>query len=135
MTTNSIPLFEALGAKMDFLAQRQRIISQNVANADTPGYRPHDLMPVKFEGILKHLTNSAQVTMEGTNAMHMPAPNDVEKPRDRKQKAVYEVAPAGNAVIIEEQLLKAGQTLGEYNLMTNLYQKNVGMIRTALGTR
>ena len=40
MTIDNIGLFQALGAKMDYLGQRQRIISQNVANSDTPGYQP-----------------------------------------------------------------------------------------------
>ena len=43
MTTQDIGLFKALGAKMDYLGQRQRVIAQNVANADTPNYRPNDL--------------------------------------------------------------------------------------------
>ena len=50
------------------------------------------------------------------------------------QKETYEVAPSGNAVIIEEQLLKAGQNVMDYNLMVNVYQKQVSMLRTALGT-
>jgi len=36
-------------------------------------------------------------------------------------------------VIIEEQMVKASQTTMDYNLMTNLMRKNVGMIQTALG--
>jgi len=55
----------------------------------------------------------------------------VEDPR--KQKETYEVAPVGNAVIMEEQLLMAGRTVMDYNMMTNLLQKQTGMIRTALG--
>jgi flagellar basal-body rod protein FlgB len=63
----------------------------------------------------------------------MPPPNEIPDPKSRKQKETYEVAPAGNAVIMEEQLINANKTNMDYALMTNLYQKNVTMIQTALG--
>ena len=59
---------------------------------------------------------------------------DIRDPQQRDQRQVYEVAPAGNAVILEEQMLKSSENNMDYNLMTTLYQKNVGLIRAALGT-
>ncbi len=135
MTTESLALFKAIGAKMDFLNQRQRIIAQNVSNSDTPSYKPQDLVPVDFNKVLKDVTKSGgvpNVSVETTNSGHMTV-GGIDDPKAKKQKETYEVAPAGNAVIMEEQLIKAGQTVMDYNLMTNLYQKNMGMIRTALG--
>ena len=133
MTTQNIGLMKAIGAKMDYLDQRQRVLSQNIANADTPNYRPHDLTAVDFGTVLKNVTNSANVRPETTNAMHMPSPGKIADPDNREQKVVYEVAPAENAVIMEEQMIKASQNMMDYNLMTSLYQKNVNMLRTALG--
>lgn len=136
MTTENLALFKAIGAKMDFLNQRQRIIAQNVSNSDTPSYKPQDLVPVDFNKVLKDVTKSggvANVSVETTNSGHMSAGGGIDNPKAKKQKETYEVAPVGNAVIMEEQLIKAGQTVMDYNLMTNLYQKNMGMIRTALG--
>ncbi len=135
MSTQNLSLFKAMGAKMDFLNQRQRVISQNVANADTPGYRPQDLVPVDFNNVLKDITNrkSLSVNLVATDEQHMPPPGDIPDPRSRRQRDTYEVAPAGNAVIMEEQLINAGRTVMDYNLMTNLYQKHLGMIRTSLG--
>lgn len=136
MTTQNIGLFKALGAKMDYLNQRQSIISQNVANADTPGFRPMDLKEVDFGTVLKGVTKSQSgVQIVSTNAMHVGGANEVAAAKEDKQKKVYEVAPDGNAVIMEEQMLKSGQTIMDYNLMTSLYQKNVSLIKTALGTR
>jgi flagellar basal-body rod protein FlgB len=63
----------------------------------------------------------------------MPPPGEIETAKDAKQKITYEVAPAGNAVIIEEQMVKANETNMEYTLLTNLMRKQSGMIRTALG--
>lgn len=136
MSTQNLALFKALGAKMDFLNQRQRVISQNVANSDTPGYRPKDMLPVDFGSVLKGITNtkSKSVRLQTTNASHFPPAGEIRDSKSKKQKETYEVAPAGNAVIMEEQLINAGQTVMDYNLMTNLYQKHVRMIQTALGS-
>ena len=137
MTTQNLALFEAIGAKIDYLNQRQRVISQNISNADTPGYRPQDLVPGDFGSILKDVTKGkdgvANVTPETTTAGHIGGPNDIRDPQARKNKDTYEVAPAGNAVIVEEQLITSGQNMIDYNMMLNLMQKNVSMIKTSLG--
>lgn len=133
MTAQNIPLFQAIGAKMQFLDMRQKILAQNIANADTPGYRPNDLKNIDFGRVLDHVSGENKVRMVSTNPLHMPAAGELPDPKSERSRITYEVAPAENAVVLEEQVLKSGQTVMDYNLMTNLYRKNVGMIRTALG--
>ncbi len=133
MTTQNIALMKAIAAKMGYLDQRQRVLSQNIANADTPGYRPSDLTDVDFGSVLKSVTGDASVRPATTDDMHMPSVNQLDDTKAREQKVVYEVAPAENAVIMEEQMIKASKNIMDYNLMTSLYQKNVNMLRTALG--
>lgn len=133
MTTQNIGLFKALGAKMNYLDQRQRVVAQNIANSDTPGYQPKDLLPVDFGAVLKKVSSGNNVRPETTNPLHMPSPDHIADPKNREQKKVYEEAPVGNAVILEEQMVRSTQVQADYNLMTNLYMKNVNMIRTALG--
>lgn len=133
MTTQNIGLLQALGAKMGYLNQRQTVLSQNIANADTPGYQPHDLKEIDFGRVLKKATGSRAVHPDATHQDHMPAPGRIEDPKNREQKIVYDTAPTGNAVILEEQMVKSAENTMDYNLMTTLYQKNVAMIRMALG--
>lgn len=135
MTTENIALFKALGAKMNYLAQRQRIISQNIANADTPGYRPHDLKPVNFESVLSGITGEkgGSVTMVSTSPQHIGGAGDIAGPKEARQKMTYEVAPVGNAVVMEEQVINSNQTVMDYNLVTTLLQKNMGLIKISLG--
>ena len=52
MNIDSIPLFSMLRSRLGYLTQRQGLISQNVANADTPGYAPTDLKPFSFEHVM-----------------------------------------------------------------------------------
>jgi flagellar basal-body rod protein FlgB len=139
MTIENIALFKALGAKMEFLAQRQRVIAQNIANADTPDYKPQDLKPVNFDSVLKKAAGESRTTssviMASTSPQHMGGANDIGNAKEARQKKTYEVAPAGNAVIMEEQMINSNQTAMDYNMITSLYQKNVRMIRSALGVQ
>ncbi len=134
MTTQDIALFKAIAAKMKYLDQRQRVLSQNVANADTPGYRPSDMKEMDFGGLLDKISGDrSSVRPVQTNPMHMTPGGDVRDPKNRNQKVMYEIAPSGNSVNLEEQMVKEAQTSMDYNLMTTLYQKNAAMLRTAIG--
>ncbi len=134
MTTQNLALFQALNAKMSYLDTRQRVLAQNVANADTPGYIPRDLSKVDFGSILRDITgDSLSVRIDTSRPGHMTAEGQPGEARQREAKLVYEVAPAGNEVSLEEQMMKVSTNAMDYSLITTIYQKNVGMIRTALG--
>lgn len=137
MTTQNLALFKGMGAKMQYLTQRQTIISQNIANSDTPGYQPRDLTAVDFNSILDTIARksdkSGNITMQKSSAGHMTKASSAT-PEGKEQRQTYEVAPAGNAVIMEEQMIKSQETIMDYNLITSLYQKNVGMLKTAIGS-
>lgn len=136
MSIQNLPLMRAMAAKMIYLEKRQGLVSQNIANADTPGYQSKDLTKVDFGSVLKDLTHSKgipNVSLNTTNAMHMPNPNDLTNAKDRKDKLTYEVAPDKNGVIIEEQMVKANETQMDYTLMTSLMTKTANLYKTALG--
>jgi flagellar basal-body rod protein FlgB len=134
MTLDNIALLQAMGAKMNYLDHRQKIIAQNIANADTPNYRPKDLTEVDFGRVLAKVTKDRTVRMTATKLNHLPANNGLSDPRNTKQRNTYEVAPAENSVILEEQMIKANKLSMDHGLMINLMKKNIGMIRMALGT-
>jgi len=138
MTTQDIGLFQALTAKMDYLNQRQGVIAQNVANADTPGYLPKDLTPVDFSSMLgssaqRGGVSVSSVNVDTTDEQHLGITGRSVNANARAQKDTYEVAPAGNAVIIEEQLINSSKNMMDYSLMLKIYQKQIGMMRMALG--
>lgn len=133
MDIKNIALFQAMGAKMNYLSTRQGVLAQNIANADTPEYRARDLTEVDFGAILQDVSGSKKMRLDRTAPGHMVPGGSLDSAQNRKSRVTYEVAPADNSVIIEEQMVKASQTTMDYNLMTNLMRKNVGMIQTALG--
>jgi flagellar basal-body rod protein FlgB len=135
MGVQQLGLFQALGAKMNYLDQRQKVIAQNIANANTPDYKPKDLEKVDFSSVLSSLTgDSATITPSMTSPGHL-SPNalPMDEAKSRDMKKTYDVMPTGNAVVMEEQAVKSAETMTDYNLMTAIYQKNINMYRTALG--
>jgi flagellar basal-body rod protein FlgB len=126
-------LFDVIARKMDWLSQRQKVLAQNVANADTPGFLPSDLKEGPFERMVRG--QLAVVRPRVTDAQHMtPAGGaGAQGAREHEPRERYETAPSGNAVVLEEQLVKVQQTQVDYQTMTNLYTKHLRMYATALG--
>ncbi len=52
-------LFELISARTRWLAQREAVLTRNVANADTPDYRPLDLKPASFGELLARRARGA----------------------------------------------------------------------------
>lgn len=135
MSTQDIGLLQALAAKMDYLNQRQNVLAQNIANANTPDYKPHDLKPVDFGAVLKGILGDqagAPLQPAVTDPKHMGGVNEIADPKNVIQKKTYETKPDGNAVVMEEQMVKSAKNTMDYGLMTTLYEKNIGLIRTAI---
>ncbi|EWY37145.1 flagellar basal-body rod protein FlgB [Skermanella stibiiresistens SB22] len=132
MDLGNTGLFKLMKGKLDWLTERQQVLAQNIANADTPKYRPNDLTAFTFD---RALGQSQRLAPRLTAVGHMAGPgsargNDV---RQDKPKSNYEVAPDGNAVVMEEQMTKIADTGMTYQLVTNLYRKQVGLVRTVIG--
>jgi flagellar basal-body rod protein FlgB len=130
MDLTKLTLLRGLQDKMGWLTQRQAMLSQNIANADTPGYSAQDLKPFSFEAVMK----AVPIATAATQPMHLVksgiARQSIKNVPERKP---FEVAPAGNGVVLEEQVTKATETAIEYQHITNLYRKSVNLLRTAIG--
>ncbi|MCH8173189.1 MAG: flagellar basal body rod protein FlgB [Proteobacteria bacterium] len=132
MNLNKIPLFAMLNERMSWLNQRQQVLANNIANADTPGYKPNDLAPVNFEKLARDASRSIAIT--GTDSRHLVSAARRAGPfRVTEQDDVYESTPSGNAVVLEEQLMKVSQTVMDHRITAGLYAKHLGMLRMALG--
>jgi flagellar basal-body rod protein FlgB len=128
----TLPLFQAVKKRLGWLGQRQEVLSQNIANADTPGYRARDLKTYDFREIVRRETQ--QINMTVTN------PNQMSGQRKRlrdfteaESKVPYETRPDGNSVVLEEQVMKIGEAGLKHQLTTELYRKHMSLFRLALG--
>ena len=131
MDVFQLKLFQRLSERMNWLGVGPNVLSQNIANADTPDYVPHDLKPLDFKD---QLVKTSPVVQERTNPMHLTgtiAP--AASVDDEKQRKPYESAPVGNSVVLEEQMIRMADAQANYQLMTNLYRKHVDLLKMALG--
>ena len=134
MADNTIPLFQVMKRRLAWLTQRQEVLAQNVANSDTPDYKPRDLQPFKFREVLKR--EGMQLNMGATNANHLPgARKRIRDFYSEETHKPFETAPAGNAVVLEEQMAKVSETSLAHRVTTELYKKHLTMIKMAIGKR
>ena len=128
-------LTDAIAQAMRHLGDRQRVIAQNIANSDTPGYRAQELADpnASFAALVdgRIATPRPQVTisegMRRLGAQQMSTGALIPDP------AVSEVKPDGNSVTLEDQVLKMGQIQADYAALTGLYRKQMALVRSALG--
>jgi len=132
MDLPGIPLLSMLKERMVWLNQRQNVLSQNVANVDTPGYTARDLKPVDFEQALKSATAPAAGALTTTNPRHIAiAPQDGGF--DDENTPDVESNPSGNTVSLEDEMIKVSDTQAQFQAATNLYAKAIDMMKTAIG--
>jgi flagellar basal-body rod protein FlgB len=132
MDLTKLPLFTLMARRMDWLTQRQTVLAQNIANADSPDYHSRDLTPASFRQMLEPAAPHVQLVADAPGHIQPPKPGP-DSFRDAKSKQVYETALDGNSVSLEEQMMKVSETQGAYRLVTNLFEKQVSMLKQAIG--
>ena len=127
-TLPELPLLGMLRTRMAWLNQRQNLLSENVANADTPGYVARDLKPLDFADALGRGGPALAVT----NSRHIAiAPH--ESGSGERASPDVEFSPNGNAVSLEQEMIKVSQTQAQFQAAANLYAKAMTLMKTAIG--
>jgi flagellar basal-body rod protein FlgB len=133
MNFTDVPLFGMLRERMSWLNARQTILSQNVANADAPGYTAKDLKPLDFEQMLKQSTPSPFNTdLMTTDPRHISVSKN-DSAFEESDTPDAQATSSGNTVSLEEEMMKVADTQAQYQTATNIYAKALGMFRTAIG--
>lgn len=136
MSVSDLGLVRAIREKMKFHEQRQKVLAENVANASTPRFTGRDLKAPDFFRVAAETRPDPNVLPALTDRAHIAGrPLSNRGPFDEKKFAGYEVTPDGNAVVLEEQMMKVSQNQMDYQVATSLYQRGLGLIRTAVGRR
>ena len=133
MSINNLTLMNMAQHKLNWLSERQSVLAQNVANADSPSYRSKDLKPIDFKREVEQVTKLPVAVTEGNHMTGTTPRNDFRVEKEG-YKEVYETSPNGNSVVLEEQMIAVQDTKLQYDLALNLYSKQIGMFRTALGS-
>jgi flagellar basal-body rod protein FlgB len=132
MAISDLPIFSMLRTRMNWHQERQRLLAENVANADTPNYRPRDLAPLDFGRQVQQASGQLQLALTAPNHLSSPAGTSAFA-TERPSK--YDVRPAGNAVNLEDEMMKVAANQMDHQAAISLYSRSMGLFRTALGKR
>ncbi|MDB5638467.1 MAG: flgB [Bradyrhizobium sp.] len=132
MSINDLPVLSALRTKMQWHQERQRVLSENVSNSDTPNFKPRDLVEPKFDATGAAAGPMGSLAMMRTAASHI-TPSAAGQSFDQNNKVGFQTRPAGNAVNLEDEMLKASANQMDYAAVTSLYSKSLHFLKTAIG--
>jgi len=129
MSIGDLPVFNLLKEKLNWHQARQKLLAENVANADTPGFVPLDLKPLDPSGSGVRVANIGTAT---TNRAHIVASLSGSTPFRQETSGSWETSPSANAVVLEEQMMKVTENQMDYQLATTLYSRGLALLKSAV---
>jgi len=118
-----LQLFDLAFRQNEWLAQRQSVISANIANANTPGYKAKDVE--SFEDVMRR-----SVSMTTTNPEHIASSDDGKVPAYENDPNRAEVLVSGNDVSLEGEFLKSGEVMRSYSLNSQILKTFSSMLQS-----
>jgi flagellar basal-body rod protein FlgB len=130
MDLSRIPLFDALVTRMAWLGERRSVLAQNVANADWRGYTAKDLKPPSFAALVSR--RAQRLPLRTTAPGHLFS---VARTGSSERVAQHpdETALNGDAVRLQEQMMKISERANEHALTTSLDHRQIGLPKLVVG--
>ena len=128
MPITDIPILSMLRQRMEWHQERQRVLAENVANADTPNYHARDLAPPDFSHEMQ-----AALTLDRTNPLHINAQAGGGSAFAADSGGRYQIRPRGNSVTHEDEMMKVASNQMDYEAVTSLYTRSLALIKLAIG--
>lgn len=110
-----------------WLAARQAVISSNVANANTPGYKAQDIRP--FAETLQQET----VRPTLSNIGHLASSSSPLSEYRLVGEKAWETYHSGGNVNLEQEMIKASEVSADYRLNTSIVRSFHTMFLTVAG--
>ena len=127
-----IGLLDAIGEKMRWHQARQTLLAENVANADTPGYRGRDLEAFSLEQHMQQ-RSVVQIATTATQPGHIAVQGSNADGFGARALNSFEITPEGNGVTLEDEMMKVAGNQLDYQAITTLYTRSMKILKTALG--
>ncbi len=127
---DKLEVFQIAHAMARHAGSRHGVIVQNMANADTPGYKARDI--AAFEALVSN--NAFDFSQRATRASHL---NDSQSSRIA---AVFErpdamTDPNGNSVSLEREMMHAVDAKRQHDRALAIYRSSLTILRSAIGRR
>jgi flagellar basal-body rod protein FlgB len=122
----SLDIFRTAAAMARHAGARQAVVAENIANADTPGYRARTLAPFS-----ESVSDGPGSAMRATRPGHMQVEASVVTARP--EYSDEEPSPNGNSVSLETEMLNSVDVAREHSQALAIYKHALGILRTSLG--
>jgi flagellar basal-body rod protein FlgB len=132
VAVSDLPLVAMLKTRMHWHQTRQKLLAENVSNADTPRFKPKDLKDPVFDPAGRPAEGALPVARTSVHHLAVAGGRALE---DSRNASRFETTPSGNAVNLEDEMLKVAQNQADFQLAASLYQKSLQMLRIAAGKR
>jgi flagellar basal-body rod protein FlgB len=128
MAISDIPILSMLRERMEWHQERQRVLAENVANADTPNYQAKDLAQPDFQQEMSR----AGLALATTEPGHIAASGGGSQ-FAADTDGHYEVRPRGNTVTHEDEMMKVASNQMDFEAVADIYTRSLALIKVAIG--
>jgi len=114
---------------LDYHLQRHNVLASNVANVDTPGFRPMEL--VRESGRDRLDPGGPRVRLERTRSAHLRLPNERAGETGAGIERVVQPGGDHNAVSLEREMAKVAANDLRFSAVGRFVRQHLGMLRYA----
>jgi len=121
----NMTIFQLASGLTRHASDRQAIVAENIANADTPGFKARDL--VAFED---SFAAQSALGLRGTRAGHITNRNETVFVSPFGVES-----PNGNTVSLEAEMMRSSEIRQQHDMAVGIYQKSLLIMRTSMGRK
>ncbi|MEO1039358.1 MAG: flagellar basal body protein [Pseudomonadota bacterium] len=133
MSPNDTSVLGLLRQALAYHSDRQKVIAENVANANTPGFTPSDIPMSEFDrAVSASQAGPSRVGLAVTDSGHRSGASTPARSFTARSAPDSETTINGNSVVLEEQMVKASENRMRFETALSLYQKSLMLVRMAV---
>ena len=125
----NLQIFRMSHAMATHAGARQATIAQNMAHADTPGYKARDLRP------FAEMVGPRADGLRATRASHLGGSGAGQFSLEQIERGGATTNPNGNDVTLEQEMLHAVDTKRQHDRALAIYKSSLTILRSAIGRR
>ena len=127
MTTDEAVL-DHMKSFLDYSARKQQVITSNLANSETPGYRAKEL---NFTDVLQQELRGDGV-LRRTRERHIEGTPTLIREAEVHEKANDALGRDGNNVDLDREMTQLAQNVLKFSVVSRLYQQKIQLIKFSL---
>jgi flagellar basal-body rod protein FlgB len=113
---------------LDYSARKQQVITSNLANSETPGYKAKEL---NFDEVFQQELQGSE-SLKKTREKHIDSRPLLIREAEIKEKANDALGRDGNNVDLDREMTQLAQNVLKFSVVSRLYQQKIQMIKYSL---